>query len=279
MLKIAITGASGLIGSRIIELLSPKITFISLNQHEFDITDKKNVEVTLQKLDFDIFLHLAAYTLVDETENQKKLAHQINVEGTKNVFDVTRNKNKKFIYISTDFVFDGTRPPYFEDSQTNPLSYYSQTKYEGEKIVKDNAMIVRICFPYRSKYDLKKDFVRGIITNLQNNKLLEMVADSLITPTLIDDIAYALEFLLFNHKPEIYHIVGGDSLSPYDAAIQIANVFDLNQSLINKTTYSEYNNNKAKRPQYMQIKSKKNDFYKMRTFKEGLIEIKKQGLI
>lgn len=276
MLKVAVTGASGLVGSRIIELLNPEVTFIPLNQEEFDITNQKNVETTLQKLDFDIFLHLAAYTLVDETEKQKKLAFQINVEGTKNVFDAVVKKNKKFIYISTDFVFDGSTSPYFEDSLPNPISYYGQTKYDGEKIVKDKAMIVRICFPYRAKYELKKDFVRSIISNLKNNKLLDMVTDAAITPTFIDDIALSLKFLLLNFKPEIYHLVGNDYLTPYEAAKLIAKVFDLDDSLIHKTTYSKYNKNKAKRPQYAQIRSEKNDFYKMRTFEEGLIEIKRQ---
>ena len=64
-----------------------------------------------------------------------------------------------------------------------------------------------------------------------------MITDSLMTPTFIDDIAYGLKYLFNNHSPETYHLVGGNSLSPYDAAVLTADKFNLDKSLIGKTTY------------------------------------------
>ncbi|MFA6017395.1 MAG: SDR family oxidoreductase [Patescibacteria group bacterium] len=276
MIKIALTGADGLVGSRIIELLKNDFEFIPLPQNSMDITDKGQVDNALKNLDFDIFFHLAAYTNVPGAETAKDLAFKINVEGTKNVFEVVAQKQKKFVYISTDFVFDGTNPPYNEDSSPNPQGVYAQSKYDGEKIVKDQAMIVRIAYPYRANFELKKDFFRTFKSYLENNKPLLMITNSLMTPTFIDDIANGLKYLFNNYKPEIYHLVGGQSISPYDAAIKVAEIFNLDKTLIEKTTYEEYVKGKAKLPQFADIKSKKNNFWKMKTFEQGLEEIKKQ---
>lgn len=274
MLKIALTGADGLIGSRVVELLKEDFQFIPLPQSQMDITNPNQVKDVLREIDFDIFLHLAAYTDVDGAEKNKEISYKVNVEGTKNVFEAMPQKQKKFIYISTDFVFDGNKPPYDEESLPNPISYYGQTKYEGEKVVNPpaggGAMIVRFSYPYRAQFEPKKDFVRNVKYALEQKKILQMVTDSTITPTFIDDIAYALKYLFNNFSPEIYHIVGGDSLSPYDAGKLIAKTFNLDGNLIQPISYKEYFKGRAQRPQYSEIKSKKNNFYKMKTFEEGL---------
>lgn len=269
-MKIALTGASGLVGSRIVELLGNDFDFISLSQNDMDITDKESVVKKIMNTDFDIFLHLAGYTNVDGAEKEKEVALKINRDGTKNVFDAVRQRGKKFIYISTDFVFDGKNPPYFEDSSPNPISSYGISKYEGEKVLDEGAMIVRISYPYRKSFELKKDFVRTIRSLLEQHKPLTMVTDSLMTPTLIDDIAYALKYLFMNFSGGAYHINGADSLSPYDAGKLIAKMYGFDQSLITPTTYEKYFQGKAFRSQYSDMKSKKNNFYKMKSFKEGL---------
>lgn len=276
MLKVAITGSTGLIGSRIIELLQNDFEFIPLTEGEIDITKKDSVWNALEDLDFDILFHLAAYTNVDGAENEKEKAWAVNVSGTKNIFEVVTQRKKKMIYVSTDFVFDGKNRPYYEESIPNPISYYAKTKYEGEKIVKKQAMIVRFSYPYRKIFEPKKDFVRSIKSQLKQEKSLVMVTDSSITPTFIDDITFAMKYLFKNFSPEIYHIVGADSLSPFEAGKIIAKTFRLDESLIQPTTYEEYFKHKAKRPQWSKIKSKKNNFYKMKTFEEGLKMIKNQ---
>ncbi len=283
MIKIALTGADGLVGSRIVELLKGDFEFIPIPQSQMDITNRNQVFNVLKNLDFGLFFHLAAYTNVPGAETEKDLAFKINRDGTKNVFEAVVQKQKKFIYVSTDFVFDGIKPacrqagpPYFEDSQPNPTSVYAASKYEGEKIVKDQAMIVRISYPYRANFELKKDFFRIFKSYLENKKTLSMVTDSLMIPTFIDDIAYGFKYLFNNFSSEIFHLVGADSLSPYNACQLVAEKFNLDKSLIGKTTYEEYVKGKARLPQFATIKSKKNNFYKMKTFEEGLEEIKKQ---
>jgi dTDP-4-dehydrorhamnose reductase len=187
-MRILITGSTGLIGTRITELLGEKYTFIPLLQSESDITDKVSVDSRLSTVDFDLLLHLAAYTNVDGAEKERELCHKINVDGTRHLFEMCERKKAKMIHISTDFVFDGKMvngelrdslgkdkksrnvlsglrqgdasngnmrsdfdvgaeapceiPTYTERSIPNPISYYGQTKYEAEQIVKGQAMLL-----------------------------------------------------------------------------------------------------------------------------------------
>ncbi len=268
-LKILITGSTGLIGTRITELLGDKHTFMPLLQSEIDITDKSSVDRRLRTVDFDFLLHLAAYTNVDGAEKDKELCRKINVEGTRNLFEACERKNGKMIHISTDFVFDGKTPPYIETSIPNPISHYGLTKYEAEQVVKDNAMIVRLSYPYRKAFPDKRDFVRTVKYLLEQNKSLQMVTDSLITPTYIDDIVHGLDYLITHYSPEVFHLVGADSMSPYDAGKMIAKAFGLNEELIQPTTYAEYFKGKARRPQWARIVNT-NEKIVMNSFSEGL---------
>jgi len=270
MLKVALTGSEGMVGSRIVELLRNKIEFIPIKQAQMDITDKNKVASVLNSINFDIFLHLAAYTNVDAAEKNKELAYRVNALGTQNIFEIVSLKKKKMIYISTGFVFDGDNPPYTEKSTPKPVSIYGETKYQGEQLLNNEAMIVRFDYPYRNEFNLKKDFVRGIIGALKEGKKLSMVTDSLITPTFVDDIAQGLHYLIYHYSPEIYHLVGKNCLSPYEAGISIAKICRLDLSLITGVTYSKYFAGKAKRPQFAKITSVKNTFTQMKSFEEGL---------
>ena len=276
MKKVAVTGASGLVGTRIIELLSDQFKFIPLGIKEMDITNKDSVHSYLNTISYDLLLHLAAYTNVVGAETEKEKAFLINETGTKNLLDVVSSAKKEFLYISTDFVFDGTEPPYIETSIPNPISAYGASKYAGEKVVEKNGMIVRISYPYRSSFEMKKDIFRTLKSILESGKPLTMVEDSLMVPTFIDDIARGLGYLMNDFSLGIFHLVGKDAMSPYALAKTIARVFLLDENLISKTTYEKYFADKAKGPRYGDIRSIKNTFHPMHSFEEGLYIIKNQ---
>ncbi|PJE63744.1 hypothetical protein COU89_01685 [Candidatus Roizmanbacteria bacterium CG10_big_fil_rev_8_21_14_0_10_45_7] len=272
-MKIALTGASGLVGSRITELLSSHFEFISLPQEDVDITAKDSVERALEMLSYDLFLHLAAYTDVDKAEKNSGLAYAVNVDGTRNLFEATQKAKKPFIYISTDFVFSGTNPVYDEASTPEPISVYGKTKYEGEQLVKDRAMIVRFSYPYRAHCPEKKDFATRVRELMLAGKELSMVEDETMTPTFIDDIAYSLKHLFTHFSPEVFHIVGSSSMSPYEAGKTIARVFDIKDAHIRPVSYKEFFAGHAPRPQYATLKSTKNTFHTMKNFEDGMREV------
>ncbi len=273
-MKLAITGANGLVGSRVVELLKKKHEVIPFESRDLDITDKSTVSSVLGKTEYDILLHLAAYTNVDGAEIEKEQAYDVNVKGTKNLFDVVSDMGKKMIYVSTDFVFDGKIPPFDEKSKPNPIGYYGQTKYEGEQILQNQAMIVRISYPYGYPSAKKPDFVQRLRQVLEHNKPITMIADSAMTPTFIDDIAAGLDYLASNYRPDIYHLVGGKSYTPFEVGTIIAKHYDLPESLIMPITYKEYMKGKAPRPQYSIVMTSKNTFTPMKTFEEGLAHLK-----
>jgi dTDP-4-dehydrorhamnose reductase len=276
MKKIAVTGASGLVGSRIIELLKDTFSFIPLSVQQMDITSQESVHSFMKDLSYDLVLHLAAYTNVNGAESEKEKAYLINETGTKNLLQEVQAAKKQFIYISTDFVFDGTQPPYVETSIPHPISVYGESKYAGEQVVGKDGMIVRISYPYRSAFEPKKDIFRTLKSLLEAGKPLQMVNDSLMVPTFIDDIAYGLKHLMNNYSNDIVHLVGKSAISPYQMAATIARVFLLDESLITPTSYEAYFEGKAKGPRYSDIRSIKNSFHPMHSFEEGLYIIKNQ---
>jgi len=269
-MNIAITGANGLVGSRVIELLKDEFTFIPLDHKDVDITDQKQVHKKLNEIDFDLLLHMAAYTNVDRAEEEKDFARKLNVDATRYLYEETRSKNKKMIYISTDFVFDGKNPPFNEESQPHPIGYYGQSKYDGERVLENNAMIVRITYPYGNSPSPKQDFVQKIHALLIQKKSLSMITDSSMTPTHIDDIALALKHLIYNFSPEIFHIIGSKSYSPYEVGEMIAKHYGHPTWLLQPTTFEEYGKGRSPRPQYAETKSIKNTFQEMKSFGEGL---------
>jgi len=284
--KILVTGSTGLVGSRIVELLSAKYQFENISRStRVDIENKESVLSAISASDAQVVLHLAAKTNVDGCETDKSSgetgeAWRVNVEGTRNVVRACLKTNKKLIYISTDFVFDGTKKAYSEEDIPNPVNWYAKTKYEGEKIVQDLKtpwIIARIAYPYRANF-VKPDFFRAILNRLKNNEPVSAVTDHVFTPTFIDDIAFALDILIKSNSQGIFHVVGSQSLTPFAAANLIADEFELDKSKISKTTRSDFFSNRATRPFQLSLKNDKITRLgiRMRTFDGGLREIKTQ---
>lgn len=276
MKRIALTGATGLVGSRIVELLQNRYEFLPISRTELDITNREDVSRYIAEKDFDLFLHLAAYTNVDRAEEEPDTAELLNAGATRFLHEAVSKKAKPFIYFSTDFVFDGEIPPFTETSDRHAISMYGRSKADGEAAIEGKAMIVRIAYPYRSVFTPKKDFVRSLRDLMKAGTSLTMVNDMLMTPTFIDDIAHAMPYLLENWKPEIFHVVGSNSLSPYECARAIARAWNLDESLVKSTTYAAFFAGKARRPKNSRIINTKLPDVKTRMFEEGLEEMKRQ---
>lgn len=276
-------GGTGLVGSRIQELLSSDFTITTLSRSAgFDITSS-SLPLIEEDVRHPVVLLLAAKTDVDGCEADKDLkeegeAWKINVEGVRNVVQACKASRKKLVLFSTDFVFDGEKGDYTEDDSPNPINWYGKTKYEGEKMVQSAGiphLIVRISYPYRAEFVEKNDFVRAILGRLQKKEEVHAVNDQIFTPTFIDDIAIAVKKLLETESSGIYHVVGSESLSPFDAAQKIAETFGLDKNLIQKTTRAEFFKNRAPRPFNLSMRHDKISKLgvHMNAFSEGIKKI------
>lgn len=283
---VLVTGFSGLVGSRVRELLGSEFDFTDLSLATgVDICDSDQVDKVFEDNNAKVVLHMAAKTDVDGCEDDKILgeegaAWKVNVVGTENVADSARKNNKRIIYISTDFVFDGTKKFYTEEDKPNPVNWYGITKHEGEEIVLStdpDSTIIRISYPYRAKYVPKHDFVRRIIQLMKQEGKVFALKDHIFTPTFIDDIALALAVFLKKELPGIYHVVANESLTTIEAVRKIADIFAIEAKIV-PISRSEYFKDRAFRPFKLALKNDKIKRLgiKMQTFDEGLRSVKKQ---
>jgi len=280
-MKIILTGATGLIGSRFFDLLKGRYEIVPLSSSfGVDITDRIKVRKFLDEKNPALIVHMAAKTNVDECEDdktsdrkmlesQKVLAGRflnienldvnlwknnvsafgVNVIGTKNIADWAHEKGIKVIYLSTDFVFDGNSDePYSEESKTEPIDWYGQTKLWGERVINGEKLIGRISFPYGYRSPLKRDLVWTIFELLKNNETVELINDQIITPTFIDDVVGALDFLTNKNESGVFNIVGNNFLSPYEIGIAIAREYLIPESKILSKTRADIYRGRAPRP-------------------------------
>jgi dTDP-4-dehydrorhamnose reductase len=281
------TGLSGLVGSRIVKILTHDFSFEDMSLATgIDITDFKSVKKKLEKSSAAWIFHFAALTDVDagEKENGNKTGNywKVNVEATDYIVKCASEQGKRILYLSTDYVFDGQKDSYHENDIPNPKGWYATTKYEGEKKVAQfrNNLIIRIANPYRSNPIGKTDFVHKIVERLWNKQQIYAPKDQIFVPTFIDDIAKALRILVIHNAKGIFHVVGDSPISPYNAALEIAHTYALSPNNIHPTSFNDYFVSRAPRPmKAVLIHDKITKFgISMNSFHSGLKEVRKQEI-
>lgn len=281
------TGLSGLVGSRLVTLLGDHMTFQNLSlESGVDITKKDDVDAYFQSSDAPWVFHLAAYTDVQGAEKERELgenssAWKVNVIATENIVANCKKFNKKLVYIDTDYAFDGKNGPYDEEAPTNPLGWYAITKTEGAKRVNllgENGLVIRISNPYRAHPVGKKDVVHKMLERLTQGLEITAPHNQQFVPTFIDDLALAMDALVRENASGIYHVVSSSAISPYEAAISIAQVFGFDESLVHKTTFDQMFKDRAPAPQYAVLTQQKIQRLGLtpRSFLDGIREVKSQ---
>lgn len=159
---------------------------------DLDITQKDKVKEKVLGVAPEIIIHAAAYTDVDGCEKRPDVCAKVNVEGTRNISEAAAQANAALIYISTDYVFDGTqKTPYREEDAVSPISAYGRAKADAEKIVSalKRYLIIRSSFLFGLG---KRGFVEAILEQANKNKTVKVVCDKYGTPTYVNDLAQAL---------------------------------------------------------------------------------------
>jgi dTDP-4-dehydrorhamnose reductase len=241
-MKILITGGSGLLGGKVAELAQARgyEVFAGYAHNapgfgkavKFDLLDGPEISETITRIKPEVIIHSAALTDVDRCERERELAYKMNVEGTQIISEVSKQIGSFLIYISTDYVFDGSRGMYREDDNPNPLSYYGLTKLLGEQFC-DHGCIARSCVIYGSRpASGKVNFALWIINNLRSNQPIHVVTDQFITPTLNSNLAAIVLEAGERQLDGTYHLAGASRISRYDFARTVAGMLDLDLSLI-----------------------------------------------
>lgn len=248
------TGASGLLGTRLCELAvqNEYEVYSAYSLHKpihgtavhFDVSDGVSVEDTIGRIRPGVVVHAAALTDVDRCEQERELAWRINVGSTENVVESCRKCGAFLVYVSTDYVFDGEKGMYEESDAVAPINYYGFTKLKAEESVKSLAgryCVARASVIFGSNPATgKMNFALWLIDRLRKKEKVEIVTDQWNSPTLNSSLA---EMILEAVEREItgtYHLSGATRVDRYSFSRLIAETFELDASLIAPTSSTRF---------------------------------------
>jgi dTDP-4-dehydrorhamnose reductase len=294
--RVLVTGSNGLLGQKIVELLSRSNNYNLLltsrqeqsvfqdevlPYRQLDVSDKQEVRKVVDEIEPDVIINTAAMTNVDKCETDREAAWRANVVSVENLVQAAKLSGSHLIHISTDYVFDGKNGPYNEIDRPNPVSYYGRTKLASENVIRTSGVsntIIRTMILYGMGYNVKSNFALWVMKSLTDGKPIRVVDDQMGNPTLADDLAFAIIKVVELGRPGLYHVSGADLVSRYDFAMMLAEVFDLNKKYITAVKTSTLKQ-PAPRPMksgFITLKAQTDLDIKMSGMKHGLTVLKNQ---
>ena len=248
MNNILVTGSTGQLGSDVVkELLKRGYSTLSPNRSELNLCSEDNIRNYILNSNCEAIVHCAAYTQVDKAEDEKDLCIKINATATKHIAKCAKILDIPMIYISTDYVFDGTKDgKYTENDETNPINIYGESKLAGEKYVQeilDKYYIVRTSWVFNIN---GKNFIETMLRLSKANNQLSIVNDQIGSPTYTKDLSRLLVDMLETSKYGLYHATNEVYCSWYEFANTIFKLANINIDIkaINSNEYAS----RAKRP-------------------------------
>lgn len=243
----------------------------NLSFYSLDITDKEAVDKLITEVKPDVILHCAAWTAVDIAEDMYDKVYDVNVVGTENLVEAARKNDSKIVYISSDYVFDGTKDGiYTEEDEVNPLSVYGKTKYLGEEMTRkyDKHFIVRISWVYGIN---GKNFVKTMLNLSETKEELGVVCDQIGSPTYTPDVSRLLIDMVQTDKYGTYNGTNENYCSWADFARKIFEINNCNVK-VNDVLTKDYVT-KATRPLNSKLSKEKlvkNGFELLPTWEDAL---------
>ena len=257
MTKILLTGTSGFLGAHLTIRLGKKhqvhtTTFKSpipsgiqnpASGIRLDITNQHEVLTTVTSLQPAVIVHTAANTNLRDCEENKEAAWKLNVESTRNLAEAAKEIGARFIYLSTDSVFDGTGQYYKETDRATPINVYGLTKLEGETVVSDllsDYVILRLALLYGWSLTKSTSFTEDLINELSAGKTINAFTDEYRNPLHVLNLCEIIEEIIQNKYIQgLYHAAGPNRINRYEQALKVADIFGLNKANIQPITTSE----------------------------------------
>ena len=243
-MKFLITGSAGLIGSQVVIDLEKKkhIVYSCYNDTKpsngipvkLDLTNQNNIKETINQIKPDRIIHLAAMTGVDQCEEQQDLAIKINETATETIAKEAAKQHAFFVYVSTDYVFDGKEGMKKEDDSPNPIGFYGKSKLAGEialNMVASGWCIARTSTPF-GLHPKKKSFPLWVKENMESKKEIPILVDQFTSPTYVPNLSKMLIEVATKQISGIIHLAGATRISRYEFAEIIADKLDLDKKLI-----------------------------------------------
>ncbi|MEO0102378.1 MAG: dTDP-4-dehydrorhamnose reductase [candidate division WOR-3 bacterium] len=254
-MKVIVTGAKGMLGRELVPFLKEKGFLVGeWDLPEWDIR-KKEVIAGIEQERPEGIIHLAAFTDVDGAEEKRREAYEINFLGTANLVAGAERISAKFLYLSTDYVFDGKKhTPYSEEDAPHPLNYYGETKYLGEMVVKKlkRFFILRTAWLYSRE---GKNFVNAIKGKIERGEEIRVVDDQIGSPTYTKDLSVPIADLIKSESYGIYHITNSGFCSWFQFAREIGRILGVNKEI--KPIKTEEAGRLARRPRYSVLDNSK----------------------
>ena len=246
-----------------------------LTYQDLDITDGLAVQKVITEFKPDAIIHAAAMTQVDECELNKIDCYNINVTATRFLVEAAKEVNAKLLYVSTDFIFDGSAGPYGEEDEPKPLNYYGSTKLSAETEVMESGLhwaIARTVLVIGNAVGTRSNIISWVKEKLSKGERIKVVNDQFRTPTFTEDLAMGILLILEKNARGIYHISGKDLLTPYDIALKTAAHFRLDNSLIEKADVTSFSQPAVRPPRtgFHIDKARRDLGYEPLSFDEGL---------
>ena len=250
-MKVLITGGKGLVGRNLYEKLEKNFEVIAPGKDRLNVEEKEKVITTIKEINPEIIIHCAAYTDVDGCEINIKKAYITNAIGTYNISLASSEINCFLIYISTDFVFDGKKKnPYSEFDIPSPLSIYGKTKLAGEYYV--SHLVRKFLIIRTSKIFGKngRNFASRFPFLLKEKKEFHLTTDIVNSPTYVEDLVNAIEFLIKNQAYGIVNICNKGECSWFEFGRKLIEITGEKNVKIFPVSFSEFKGKKAPRPPY-----------------------------
>ena len=272
-MNVLVTGVNGQLGYDVVKELEKRgHQPIGVDREEMDLTYTEQIKECIENVNPEAIIHCAAYTAVDNAEDEEELCTRINAIATKDIAECAKLLDIPMIYISTDYVFDGTKDDeYTEEDTPNPINVYGKTKYEGEVYVQDileKYYIVRISWVFGENGN---NFINTMLRLAKERDSLNVINDQVGSPTYTKDLARLLVDMIETDKYGIYHATNEGYCTWYEFAKEIFHVSDTNVE-VNPILTLDYPT-KAKRPMNSKMNKDKlniNAFIKLRAWKDAL---------
>jgi dTDP-4-dehydrorhamnose reductase len=248
MKKVLVVGALGMLGHDLLKVFAKGYEVVGIDKEEVDITRQGATLKIIKEISPQVIINAAGYTDVDGCEKKMRKAFAVNGEGARNIAKGCREIGAKLVYVSTDYIFDGTKKtPYRESDTPNPLNIYGESKLMGERYVEDlldDFLIVRTQWLYGLH---GRNFVETILALAQERAQIEVVHDQKGSPTYTADLSKAIAALVRKNLKGIFHVSNKGSCSWYDFALEIARLVGVTGVQIVPVSSTDLNR-PAKRP-------------------------------